>query len=549
MAWQTANAQADRSTEERLASILERSVPELPPKIYHLGKAISEWWESEPGTAVIVTTGGSIDDRVLSEWILRTELERFGYKQARFRVATEPPQFTVDENWPSMGNSWPMERRVFLYDPGTGVVKLGPPASHHYEQPELADKSGVIHGWLSQGNPEGLETDNTNNWAGKGMGVWSIRATDSPGRAHLPALEEFLYNKYPEYRPSQPRFQNPAPQENPYEDEDLWHEAAVKTSTWNDIMAKAQRLLQQGKVTLLRNGYNTIVAHVIGDHGEYQSEIARDDPNSRAITQWTCECPWDQFAFQRTRQWKKYEARPCAHVLAAFWLSQKTPLDDDRMPGPPGQMPPGPQTPVPVSPFNQPGTGMMPGMGEGMMGQMPVQPPQTMTPGIPQYAQPQFAQPQPSQSYPLMAPPGENNVIPPYPLEGAGEQGQMPVSIPGGRPGPYPANPIQQPGTFSHVAGANDQFANSDMARIEEDTMGQSVGRDGAVDAGQWVDVPKNSIGEVMGQDPTTGWVEINFPLKGGPMTSYHVQCFVEPEKLTPMPNLKKPGPFIKRRV
>src|SRR4051812_15960069 len=68
-----------------------------------------------------------------------------------------------------------------------------------------------------------------------------------------------------------------------------------KTAAWPDIMSKAKRLVQSGNVTLLRNGYNTVVAHVVGDHGEYQVEISRDDPSSRAITQWTCECPWDQY--------------------------------------------------------------------------------------------------------------------------------------------------------------------------------------------------------------------------------------------------------------
>jgi hypothetical protein len=175
-------------------------------------------------------------------------------------------------------------------------------------------------------------------------------------------------------------------------------------------MDKAKRLIQTGNVTLLRNGYNTIVANVIGDHGQYQSEISRDDPQSRAITQWTCECPWDQFAFQRTRQWKKYEARPCAHVLAAFWKSQSAPLDEDVNPGfGIGQMPTAP--PGSPSPF-----GMMPGMGQGMEGPAPPAPPENMTMPI----QPQQQGPlMPSQMPPYMQPPAENPAIPPYPYDQA----------------------------------------------------------------------------------------------------------------------------------
>jgi hypothetical protein len=106
-----------------------------------------------------------------------------------------------------------------------------------------------------------------------------------------------------------------------------------KTADWNDIMNKARRLIDSGHVHMVRNGYNNIVSHVWGDHGDYDVEIGRDDPNSRAITSWTCDCPWDQFAWQRTRQWKKYEGRPCAHVLATFWQSQMLPIDEEGTPG------------------------------------------------------------------------------------------------------------------------------------------------------------------------------------------------------------------------
>jgi hypothetical protein len=130
------------------------------------------------------------------------------------------------------------------------------------------------------------------------------------------------------------------------------------------------------------------------------------------------------------------------------------------------------------------------------------------------------------------------------------ESGQMvlPVSVPGGRPGPYPANPIQQPGTFSKV-GADVTFNNGDMVRLEESTYGIAEGKSEQHGAGQYREVIKNSIGEVLGQDQTTGWVEVIFPLNDtGPMEPYLVRLWIEPEKLTPMLNVKAPGPFIRRR-
>jgi hypothetical protein len=319
-----------------------------------------------------------------------------------------------------------------------------------------------------------------------------------------------------------------------------------KTSHWNDIMAKAKRLVQSGNVQLLRNGANIIVAHVIGDHGEYTCEISRDDPNSQAITQWTCECPWDQYAFQRTRKWKKYEGRPCAHVLAAYWKSLGTPLDEQSQPGQePVPTATSPEAPMGNGGIATPDGGFQPSPSpEGF--DQPFPPAPSMGPqAVPMQAPgqlPPVGLPQGPQGAPMppgFAPPADNAIIPPYPMDPA--MYQLPVSVPGGRPGPYPANPIQQGGTFSktlvgtYMAGAKDEFIPNTRARLEEATLGKTVGREGATDAGQWYEIPKGSNVEVVYQDPATGWVEVHFPLKGGPMTSYHVECFVEPAKLTPL--------------
>jgi hypothetical protein len=333
-----------------------------------------------------------------------------------------------------------------------------------------------------------------------------------------------------------------------------------KTAAWPDIMAKAKRLIQSGNVNILRNGFNIIAAHVVGDHGEYNCDISRDDPRSRAITQWTCECPWDQYAWQRTRKWKKYEGRPCAHVLAAYWTSLGTPLDDydpnqhgplpngqKRMPSPmqmqkPPAPPEGPagvpeQMGVPKDIFNPTPTAQQP-IPNGQ------QPPSPGT--LPLFNAP------PSQTQPFMAPPEDQGVIPPYPMAPMGQEGQqaitIPVSVPGGRPGPYPANPLQQQFTFSRVA-TGEVFNNSDMVRLNESLMGVMEGpKPNQFGDGQYREIPQNSIGEVLGQDQTTGWVDVIFPLHDtGPNEPYHVRAWIEAEKLTPMPGVKKPGPFIKR--
>lgn len=315
---------------------------------------------------------------------------------------------------------------------------------------------------------------------------------------------------------------------------------AAKMAAWPDIEAKALRLIRAGNVAIQRNSWNKIVAHVIGDHGEYDCEIDRDDPNSRAITGWHCTCPWQQFAWQRTRQWKPLEGRPCAHVLATQWFARSAPLDDYD-PNVHGPLPRGQKAaPAPTAPGG-PAQMQLPFPGPG--GPMP--------PAPPSQAPPFMAPPQGDQMS-LFGPSNEPGIIPPYPFAPPANPGIIPVSVPGGRPGPTPGDPIQWPGgTLSKIAAKGDIFNNSDMVRVNEEIYGVMEGpRQGEHGDGQYRAIPKNSIGEVLGQDRTTGWVDVIVPLHDtGPLQPYHIRAWIEPEKLSPMPNIRKPGPFLKRAI
>lgn len=112
-------------------------------------------------------------------------------------------------------------------------------------------------------------------------------------------------------------------------------------SSWAEVQAKAKRLVLEGKVTILVNTPTAIVAHVIGDGtdnngtpDEHEVEISRQDPNSNVITSWSCDCAWADFAWGRTRKWKKFNGRICSHCLSAYWKSKSTPIDiTDMEPG------------------------------------------------------------------------------------------------------------------------------------------------------------------------------------------------------------------------
>lgn len=259
-------------------------------------------------------------------------------------------------------------------------------------------------------------------------------------------------------------------------------------SSWQDVVAKAKRLIGSGQVTVIHNGPNYVQGHVVGDHGEYDCEISRTDPQSSVIEQWTCECPWDQFAFNRTRKWKKLEGRVCSHVLALYWKGKSTPLDSGSFdPTDPSSFAPFQNIQQPPPPVSEE---------QADSGQLPTDLPQTFMPDgtmvgpdgqavmdINQQRQDAY---QRSQGQPVPDPNQQLKQGPANPFSTPRMQGPRqpqrdhlqlfdvttppgfmpvppvnPVSIPGGKP-PTPANPVQFPGTFSHflpvVSVATDSF-------------------------------------------------------------------------------------------
>lgn len=406
--------------KDYVQEVLSGTFLPCPPEEQRLGSTVVRWWESYPGMAVIMASGGSPDDRTLGEQIVKAQLGAHGY-----------------------------ERMSFTFD--------------------------------------------------------------------------------------LPRYMR-------------------RHASWVDIMAKAKRLMQSGNVTVLRNGYNNIVGHVVGDHGEYNTEIGRDDPESRTITTWQCECAWDQYAWQRTRQWKKYEGRPCAHVLALYWTGLGMPLDDHN-PEEHGPLEPGQKQGPPPVPGPHGGPSVIP----NIQPQSVPGPPKTPGP-------PSGTQGPPSPSGPAqapMAPPSAPGVLPPSPMEQLQMQmppmpGQTPngmpappnsVSVPGARM-PSPFNPIQYPGgTYSKVAA--EEFTPGQAVILKEDQWGLAQGKSEAHGSGQYIQIParkpdgRPQHAEVLSQDPTTGWIEIIVSLDdNGPNEPYLAQVFVEPNDIAPALN-SDPG-FIR---
>lgn len=158
-----------------------------------------------------------------------------------------------------------------------------------------------------------------------------------------------------------------------------------------------------------------------------------------------------------------------------------------------------------------------------------------------------------------LAAPADSGALPPSPMDQLAQmQPPMPGATPGGAPSPpgsvsvpgakipTPFNPVQSPGgTYSKVAA---EFQPPEIVRLKKDAFGMAEGKSEPHGAGQYQPVPEGSTGEVLGQDPTTGWVEVIFPLdESGQMEPYHVRCFVEPNDIVST-GIRPPGPFIRRK-
>lgn len=171
-----------------------------------------------------------------------------------------------------------------------------------------------------------------------GTGAWRILSPVSPDRLQL------IHSYIPFERPLQPTYPDD-PKKDRYR-QARWTISSPNDSPehinpggWPGIMEKAQRLRQEGGVQVQRNGVQNIVGTVQGDHGTYNTEIWRSDPQKNTISLWNCTCPWGEVSWGRTRQFKKFEGRPCAHTLALYWEALTHPLDEDYGPNQQLQIP------------------------------------------------------------------------------------------------------------------------------------------------------------------------------------------------------------------
>jgi hypothetical protein len=268
----------------------------------------------------------------------------------------------------------------------------------------------------------------------------------------------------------------------------------------------------------------------------------------------------------------------CAHILATYWKALATPMDQGAMgeagqyadpfgtqnaqpnqqmslPGmEPQQAPQGPQ-PTPDIPADQFGKSQQTLMNG------PAVPWEQMQRGNQMQTLLRRQREIKQQQQQAAPPPTPESALPQFPMDPSLQPQHNPISTPGGKP-QTPLNPVQYPegpgGTFSSWRPATvinvlaaQQYQNGDIVELQQPDWGTQVGRSEDHGAGQPFQIPAGQSGEVLGTHPSTGMVNVLYMGEpwdnNGPMEPYGATAWHFPNYLKPRPDLKQPGPAIRR--
>lgn len=121
---------------------------------------------------------------------------------------------------------------------------------------------------------------------------------------------------------------DPGPRPEPDQEMIDWMKSRIRPTSsfeffaaWDDIREKAKRIRETNGVRILAVDSRHIAGQVKGDDSTYDT-VLEFAPGTKELALWDCTCPWSKYAWGRTRQWKKFEGRQCAHALALGWEAQ-----------------------------------------------------------------------------------------------------------------------------------------------------------------------------------------------------------------------------------
>jgi hypothetical protein len=76
-------------------------------------------------------------------------------------------------------------------------------------------------------------------------------------------------------------------------------------------------------------------------------------------------------------------------------------------------------------------------------------------------------------------------------------------------------------------------YSNGQWVKLLVPSIGTMEGPSAQHGAGDFREVPKGSLGEIIDIDATTGWIDVIFPHDfGGPHSPYHTRAVLDPDLL-----------------
>ena len=94
-----------------------------------------------------------------------------------------------------------------------------------------------------------------------------------------------------------------------------------KFSDYRAVRDKAAEIYRNGGVDPIKISPDFSEANVHSVSGQTYYNILRfeNSGGSAKITDWTCECPWGKWNYDRAPEYKYLEHRKCAHSLAHLY--------------------------------------------------------------------------------------------------------------------------------------------------------------------------------------------------------------------------------------
>lgn len=105
--------------------------------------------------------------------------------------------------------------------------------------------------------------------------------------------------------------------------------SVLKLASYADVQAKATQIFRNGGVEIVTMSPSYTEGRVTSTSGQTYMTLlgftenlgVSGDPKDK-LKEWTCECPWGKWNYDRSAPYAHLEGRLCAHALALLYAVQ-----------------------------------------------------------------------------------------------------------------------------------------------------------------------------------------------------------------------------------